>query len=356
MEITLSGSALVGVDPKFGAVPSGQLPSKVKLGRVRPKAQPMALKLSAYLKPGYTLPTLPVDWTTKAQAAISQMYLNDQYGCCVIADSFHRVGIWTGNESGNPVVGTDQEVLSTYRIWNPGNQDNGCVITDVLDYIKSTGITVAGQNHKIDGYVAVDWTNWDEVLVALYLFGAITLGINLPEAWTQNAVWDIPTGSGAQIAGGHDVPAVAKIVDNQVRIASWGRLYDVTQPAFTSKKWLEEAWAILSPDWYAKANVAPNLIDASTLAADLQKLSSGTIPDIGPTPGPGPGPGPNPPPPPAPTPAFSLNFPRAVRAERPFVARVNADIAAGKYDAYPSSTKFGNSGQFTIECGDATEE
>lgn len=294
--VTLAGEALHGVAPHLPLHLMAQLPQQVKLGAILPKARPHALRLADYLRPGYTLPSLPIDWAAKAQASLSRMYLNDQLGCCVISDAYHRVGVWTGNESGAAAVGTDAEVLATYRIWNPGNQDNGCVITDVLDYCRDHGISVGGVNHKIDGYVAIDWTNWDEVQVALFLCGTIPLGIRLPQTWTQNAVWDV---TNSQIVGGHDVPAVAKLVAGKVRIASWGRLYDITQRAFTSTYWIQEAYAVLSPDWYAKANLAPNLIDVASLKADLAKLASGVIPDVGPTP---PSPVPVPPLPPGPIP------------------------------------------------------
>lgn len=277
----LTGSAITGIDRAHYARVSAiaPLPTQVCLGRIAPKARPQALRLSAYLQAGYHLPPLPVDWGSKATASIGRMYMNDTLGCCVISDAYHRVGVWTANESGAAVVGTDQEVVNTYRIWNPGSQDNGCVITDVLNYCRDHGISLNGVNHRIDGYVSVDWTNWDEVLVALYLFGTIPLGVNLPEAWLNSDTWDVTT---SQIVGGHDIPAVAMLDAGGVNIASWGRLYRVTKAALTSRQWFEEAYAPLSPDWYVKAMRAPNLIDYITLKADLDKLGGGIIPDIGP--------------------------------------------------------------------------
>ncbi len=336
--ITLSGSALTGVAPELSLFELKEsLPATVCLGRVRPKAMPQALRLGAYLKRSgleTTLPPLPVDWTSKAMAALSRMYLNDQLGTCTIADAFKSVGVWTGNESGAPVQGSDAEVLATYRIWNPGNQDNGCVITNVLDYARDHGITIGGVAHKIDGYVAVDWTNWDEVLVALFLFGAIRLGINLPQAWTSAAVWDV---TNSPIVGGHDVPCVAMLAADRIRIASWGRLYDITRAAFTSRRWLEEAWAVLSPDWYAKASVAPNLIALDDLRSDLAKLAQGTIPDIGPTPVPTPTPTPTPVPTPvpSPTPLFSVTANRDIRQGESILLPVKKPMPKGVYDIVP---------------------
>lgn len=281
----LTGSALQGTTPHlFTAAQLAALPAAVYTGRNRPRARAYTLDLENYFDKqkfqNFAGQLGPIDWYTKAAAAIAHMYLNDQLGCCVISSAFHQVGLWTGNETGTPVVGTDKEVLASYRIWNPGNQDNGCVITDVLDYTRDHGLPFNGVIHKIDNYVSINWTNWDLVQAALYLFGSVKLGINLPSAWLNNAIWDV---TNTAIVGGHDVPGVGTLLSpNKVRIASWARTYDITQAAFTSKKWLEEAYVPLSPDWYAKANQNPVGISADDLRSDLAKLDNGTIPPLDP--------------------------------------------------------------------------
>jgi hypothetical protein len=326
--VTLSGPALAGVAPALTPAHLRALPAQtVRLGRIEPKARRPVLRLANYLRAGYTLPPLPVDYAAKAMSSLSRMYLNDTYGDCVVASAYHQVGLWTGNESGTPVVGSDQEVLSMYHtICGPG--DNGCVITDVLDYARDHGLPFNGQAHRIDGYVAVDWTNWDEVLVALFLVGSIKLGINLPEEWTSAAVWDV---TDSPIVGGHDVPCVKADADG-ITIASWARLYKITRAAFMSRKWLSEAYAVLSPDWYARAQRAPNLIDAATLRADLAKLGSGQIPDIDHDPPPPP----PPPPPPAPVRYFGIKFRQRVPKNGivgPIPAfHASVEIPPGDYD------------------------
>lgn len=277
--ITLRGSALRGTHgPLSTRMFAANLVETVKLGRIRPKSRPQALRLAVYMSTA-SAPPDTVDYYTKAAASISHMYLNDTYGDCVIAGKYHAEGVWSANEGGTAVTGSDQEVYSAYQtICGPG--DNGCVITDVLDYFKNKGLSFNGVTKKIDGYVAIDWTNKLQVQVALYLFGAITIGINLPEAWTSSAIWDV---TNTQIVGGHDVTVVG-YNSQGVQISSWGRVYTITWPAFTDRRWLEESYAILAPDWYSKANVSPCGVDLSTLQADLAKLGSGTIPPIDPTP------------------------------------------------------------------------
>ncbi len=303
----------------------------VKLGRIRPvgfresdsfreviyadgRVKTFA-KLGPHWSARYRTASVPsaVDWYTKAAAIIDDMLGNDTDGDCVIASALHQVGVWTANEGGVPAQSSTQEALAQYHsICGPG--DNGCVITDVLDYTKSRGLKLSGVVHKIDDYVAVDWTNRPLVEAALQTFGSIKLGINLPDAWTDtNVVWDV---TNTRIVGGHDVPAfgcgnkrpsqVVGTATDGVVISTWAGLVLITWPAFLSKNWIEEAYVPLSPDWYSKGNVAPNGFNVDTLRADLAMIGQGEVPPIGPPPPPLP---PPPPPPPPPTPAPHVLFP-----------------------------------------------
>lgn len=216
---------------------------------------------------------------------------------CVIAGKGHAVGVWSGNSNdGNPVLATDQEILSAYRTIC-GPSDQGCNITAVLDYMKSHGIVMGGKAQKIDAYVGIDWTSPDEVKAAIYLFGGLCLGINLPSAWEQSDdIWDV---TNTRIIGGHDVEAVGFNAQGVI-IATWGGLRTITWAAFTSHNWLDECYAMLAPQWYENNNLAPCGVNVIDLQADLDKLGNGNIPDINPTPGPTPGPNPTPGPGPKP--------------------------------------------------------
>ncbi len=229
-------------------------------------------------------PVLPpsTNWLAKAIAAIKRMYLNDAKGDCVIASLFHLAGVWTGNEVGTPLQGTDAEVAATYAIWNPGRQDNGCDISTVNNYWRDHGVTINGQLHKIDSYVAVDNTNWDLVKAAIALGFMLKLGIDLPGAWEQTndgGVWDVTS---SRVVGGHDVPAIDFNDTVGATIATWAGTRTITKKAFTSKQYITEAYGILSPDWYSAAQTAPNGIDVTTLKADLALIAAGQIPSIGP--------------------------------------------------------------------------
>lgn len=253
---------------------------QMKLGCIRPRARPNALRLSAYLNMA-DIPTPPVatDYYTKALQAIQQVLGNDQQGNCTIASMFHQFGVYTAALTGTAVIGTTQEALGQYhQIGGPG--DNGLMITDVLDWGKSHGFTVGGTLHKIDGYVAFDWTNKVMTQVGTILFGGAKLGIGLPQDWARSPdIWDV-TSSG--IVGGHDVPIVGYKADGVV-IATWGGLRTITWPAFLSDRWVNEAYFPLGQDWYSLASKKnPNGVDLQMLKDDMNKIQGGNIPPLDP--------------------------------------------------------------------------
>lgn len=329
--VRLSGGALYGVGPAHARSLVAALPQTVRLGRVRVAARPPALRLSAYLDAAAANPPASINRRDKAAKALARMYKNDVLGCCVIAGKAHALGLWAAAESGADVEATDAEIQGQYQsICGPG--DNGCVITRVLDVMRSTGFTAGGKAYRIDGYVAADWKNKVEVQVAQFLFGACTFGINLPEEWTTADVWDVTT---SQVVGGHDVTPI-DYDEKGVYVSSWGRIYLMTWAALADPRWVEEYYALLGPLWYASNNVAPCGVDAATLKADLAKLGGGEIPPVPDGPNPPP---PPPPPPPVNPPLFSVTVNRNIPKGGQVMFRTNVAIPAGRYDWTPSTHK-----------------
>jgi hypothetical protein len=262
-------------------------------------------------------PPPSVDWSAKAALSLSRMYLNDTYGDCVIAGKGHGIGITSGNESGAPVIATDTEIYQNYQsICGPG--DNGCVITDVLDAMKAGRFVMAGTPAQIDGYAGIDWTNKQLVQVCLEVFGWLTIGINLTDDCTDAGPGVKWTFSG-QIVGGHDVTCYA-YDEHGVYISTWGKVGTLIPWAnflvnAGNGPGIEEAYVSLAPTWYNAGNLAPNGIDAKTLAADLALAGQGQVPPLpGPTPAPPtppvpPGPVPVPPAPTPPVPPVPMTLP-----------------------------------------------
>lgn len=294
--VTLTGSAAQGVhtDGENYRRAVASLPQAVRLGRKppRPEVKMRVPHLGDFLEKKVPTPPKSTNWREKAAASMARMYLNDRYGCCVISGKAHALGVWAANDpdSGGIVLADDAEISKQYfGICGPG--DNGCVITDVLDVMVRQGFTAGGKSYKLDGYCAVDWTNDLLVKMALAIGGATTIGINLPAAWTSDAVWDVTT---TRIVGGHDVTPI-DYDDTGVYVSSWGRIYRITWPAFKSTRWLEEMYFLAAPLWYGTDKMTPAGINAEALLAALATFKGGGIPDLGP-------PTPPPPPPPPPVP------------------------------------------------------
>lgn len=262
----------------------------VKLGVITPASRPQALQFGRYLLRAGEPPPPSIDYATKGMEAIRQVYGNDKEGDCVIADRMHKIGVWTGNDLGTPVLGTEAEALSQYhKICGPG--DRGCVVTEVLDYCCSHGIVVGGKTHKLDGYVALDNRNKQQVQVADVIFGGCTIAFHVPREWIQNArdgaVWDTPRLY--QFVGDHDVHLVDYNAQG-VRVATWGLLVTMTWRALADTRIVTEMYSELGQDWYNDDRLSPAGIDAATLLADLQTIKGGDLPPWNPSP-PSPPPG-----------------------------------------------------------------
>lgn len=286
--VTLTGEGALGlaVTPGLRAM-TAALPTTAKLGRVRPAARPQCLRLEAFIdEPKLAQPADSVDWYTKAAESITRMYLNDRYGDCVIAGKAHALGVWSANDPDSAdsiVLATDDEIYSQYQAVC-GRGDNGCYIPAVLDYMRAQGLVARGKRYKIEGYVSADWRSKEITQIGLQLFGAGCIGINLPSAWTNDAIWDV---TNTRIVGGHDVTPCgygSRVLDTNadgVVVSSWGRLYLITWAAWTSTRWLEELYFMLPTFlWTGKDQMAPSGLKLDELRTALKQIGGGTVPPL----------------------------------------------------------------------------
>lgn len=272
------------------------------------------LKLKTFLRSAYKgqVPDV-VDYS--GQVTDWPMYLNDQLGCCTSADAGHAVQLWTTYGQGNTVTVTDQDVLDFYSGsagYNPNDPstDQGAVMQDVNAYFRKTGM--AGRT--IEAFFQVDPDDLDEVRAALYLFGAVSVGMAFPstamDQFDRGQPWDVVRRS--QIEGGHDVLLVAATKGGNLKVVTWGKVQEVT-PAFWSKYMGSraggEAWARVEQDWASKTGIAPgNALTVDELNAAFTELTGQPGPftsDVTPVPAPEPAPTPDPGPTPTPDPDTS---------------------------------------------------
>jgi hypothetical protein len=241
--------------------------SHMKLGRKAIKTDSRTLRLAKYISAA--LPPAPPaqDWTKGI--ADWGMMLNDKLGCCTIAAVAHAVQVWSTNSS-TEFTAPDAQVLHYYEKWDgykpsTPSTDQGGVELDVLtDWQKS-----AFDKQKLVAFADPAHTNLEEVRQAITLFGGVYIGLSLPLTAQTQTVWDVVPNGGANAKpgswGGHAV-FVPKYDANGFTCITWGQLKTMTV-AFWNE-YVDEAHALLSPDWLA-AKGSPSGFNLAELQADL---------------------------------------------------------------------------------------
>lgn len=269
-----------------------------KLGRLPRDTSRTALTLENYLrthpasaKTGLE-PVGPEDDVDRASKVTDwPMYCNgpdpgnppaspDGVGDCTIAEAAHAytaLGVYAGKPQ---VLFSDSEVVSVYSDisgYDPstGNDDNGCQMQDVLNYLRNTGMAdVNGNVHKVAAYAALGNPADIQMLSqTLKTFGYVYLGVNLPQSAEDqfgNGAWTYEAGS--PVVGGHCIGLHRrKPYGSQVGVfemASWGAL----QPATIAfiQHYVEEAWAVITQDWIEANGDSCDGISLAQLEADMR--------------------------------------------------------------------------------------
>lgn len=241
---------------------------KFKLGRRPKRIDPRTFSLKRYFT---ALPPVPasVDWGGKVISW--EMLGNDSLGDCGEASALHLEMDWTSNAS-TEFLPTTQDAIAAYSAitgYNPADpsSDQGTVLLDLLNYWRTTGIA----GHKIYAYATIDPANIQELMAAVSFFGGAYLGVNLPQsaldATEAGQQWTNATDT--NIAGGHAIPIVA-YDQNSLTCITWGQPQTMTWTWL--KAYLDEAYAIFSPDWVGLNGAAPSGFNLYQLSGDLAAL------------------------------------------------------------------------------------
>lgn len=250
--------------------------SEMRLGKQPPRHDPRTLQLASYLETD-VLPPPPAhdSWTRKVREW--PMMRNDTVGDCTCAAAGHMIQEWTAYAS-SQLIPSDDEIIKAYSAitgYDPitGQNDNGAVELDVLNYWRKTGI--AGRN--IYAFAAIEPGNHDHVKDAVELFGNCYIGVGLPISAQRQRVWSVPpggpVGDGAPWSwGGHAVPVVG-YNSRTLTVVTWGALKRMTWKFWDT--YCDEAYAVLSEDWLREDRTNPRGIDMDALGADLKAVTSG---------------------------------------------------------------------------------
>ena len=228
------------------------------------------LKLSAYLDVPQ-LPPLPaeLDWFKKVSKFTPAGNLD--YGDCVVAGAAHMRQTWTANAGRHEVITPDQTVINQY-LKLTGGQDTGLDLLSFLNHWRQKGI-FGGE--KIGAFVSVNPRKITQMQYANWLFGGIYLGIMLPVSAQKQKVWDVPSGGPVDDGepgswGGHCVDC-GRASNAGYSVATWGDIQRIT-PAFMAT-YADEAYAVLSLDWFNVSHKSPPGFAYKDLLSDLAKIT-----------------------------------------------------------------------------------
>lgn len=250
--------------------------SNFKLGRKPRSFNTKIPHMKAFLNEA-ALPPLPasIDWTK----GITEwgMMKNDTLGCCTVAAYFHAKQIWSLN-SGNEITESDNNVLKMYEeadgyVLGDPDTDQGGNEQNVLTYLLNTGAPAGnGGRDKILAFVEIDTANLDAVKRTIVDCGVAYIGFNVPNSLMDNgepaSVWEVDPNDGS-IEGGHAI-VLTGFNDIGFTLISWGAVYTMTYNFFQT--FVDEVYAICSPDWLAATGNTPLGMTAAQLEALMTEL------------------------------------------------------------------------------------
>src|SRR6478752_3721205 len=249
---------------------------QLRLGKLPARPDAVQLKMTRYLIPA-TLPTPPGEFGHDAAIADWEMLGNDTVGDCVIAGGLHETMLWTVNGSVEATMSTaaaikNYSAITGYRPSagpvgdNP--TDRGTDMQVAASYRRKKGLVdAAGKRHKVGAYLAIDPGDLEQHFLAMYLFGAIGIGVKFPASamaqFRAGQPWTVVKNS--KIEGGHYVSGVARR-GGELIVVTWGR-EQVVDPAFLTK-YNDGSIAYVSAEYLRKGK-SPEGFNAAQLKADL---------------------------------------------------------------------------------------
>jgi hypothetical protein len=245
-----------------------------KLGKTEAIADSVKLKFANYVDKSL-LPKPPKNVGHENIVPNWQMLGNDQYGCCVWSGAAHETEMWN-NMGGNSAPFSTVSVLNDYADctgFDPSDPstDKGTNIQVAASYRRKVGVLDAnGNRHKVGAYLEIKAGDVQEHLLALWLFGAVGVGLNMQESAMQQfndgLYWSYDSKS--PYVGGHYVPIVARR-GIHFECVTWGRLQKMTDRFFKANN--DESVVYLSEEMLLDGKTDDGF-DLASLQADLNAL------------------------------------------------------------------------------------
>lgn len=246
------------------------------LGKHPPVIDPRTRKLGDYLGATVARPRVPAAQAWSTVVPRWGPMLNDRISCCAISGPGHLIQLWTAYTRLTPVIATDQQIASAYSDvggYDPrtGAHDDGCNMLAVMKYWRDVGIA----GHRIAGFASVNPHDPEMVATAIFLFGGVMVGYNLPMSSQQQIAagnpWTVTSGRNAQPGswGGHLV--IHTDYDSKAETfhcITWGQVQEVSYGF--NDTYCDEMYVCLTDDWIFGGSVSPSGFDYATLKQDLK--------------------------------------------------------------------------------------
>lgn len=248
---------------------------ELKLGKLPARVDGRTLRLKSILR---ALPPPPasfdVDQNLPVPMLDNNMYLNDQYGDCVIAGRAHMTLRFEDFEQSLILPITDQEVQDEY-FKETGGSDSGLnMLLSMIAWRK--GWIAAGKTYSIYAFGALTSTDHLDISQTIYLLRGAYPGIQVPQSaidqFNAGQTWDVVSNDGG-IKGGHCIYLPYYDSDG-VGCITWGKHQFMTWDFWD--KYSDEAYGIVDnrDDWLGEDSP----VDVAKLDAYLNEITGDPIP------------------------------------------------------------------------------
>lgn len=239
----------------------------MKLGKQPARIDQRTLKMARYMTPDLQPP--PVAVNHSRGLASWGMMCNDRLGCCTISAVGHADQVMVLSQilpgkSVGLIHPSDDIILRYYEEWDgydpfdPSTDQGGDELT-VLNLWRKQGFS--GRN--LLAYADPDPKNQEHVKQAIYLFGGLYIGVQMPMGWQGANLWDANMGEPGSW-GGHAV-FVCDYDRTGLTLITWGELQRMSWAGFA--EYVDECHALITPEWRPPAG-----FDLHQLQSDLAAI------------------------------------------------------------------------------------
>jgi hypothetical protein len=263
----------------------------VRLGR-KPAARKVKVKLTDFVDVKYILPKVPKGDFGHFNVLPPKewgVYGNDKLGDCVIARAQHGHDLWQRANGWPGGLFNEQTAIANYSAvtgYRPGDDstDQGTDPEAMAAYHRKTGIIdIHGNRHFIGAYAQLRPGDFDQYLVAAYLFGAPSVCWGgfmdyMMDQFNAGKPWDYKRGGNDE--GGHDTLGAGR-KGRYGAAVTWGEVQPFTRRIYYYKS--DMALAYIAPEWLNGTGRTPDGFDAVALQQALAAVTGRKVqePDPG---------------------------------------------------------------------------